>query len=164
MTLKRTVLRRLLVWALAGVLPYVGLMAAVVVNALVESTIDESGSAGITLDIPDLLGGAIWAAFYLLVPPVFAAGLLGGIDIGLLVILRRAKFNHWIRAAIPGVVVGLVAMGLFSTYVFLTMFNLCGTGHYYAWAAAGATAVAVAVYASHVHHYRSSPVAERASA
>ena len=154
MTLTRALLIRLLVWALSAVVPYVGLMAAAFVNMLAEGIID----------IPELLGGAIWVSLYLLVPAVFAAGLLGGIDIGLLVILRRAKFNHWVRAAIPGVVVGLVAMGLFSTYVFLTMFNLYGTGHYYAWSAAGAAAVALAIYVCHVHHYRSSPVAELASA
>lgn len=111
-----------------------------------------------------LLVGTIWSALYLLVPTVIAAVVLGGIDIGLLVILRRAKFNHWVRAAIPAVVVLLVAMGLFSAYVYLTVFDLYGTGHYYAWSAAGAAAVALAIYVCHVHHYRSSPVAELASA
>lgn len=144
-TTQRTVLQHVVAWGVMGMGPYVGLMVAYFVSEL---------SGGIA-DIPELLGGAIWVALYLLVPAVLAAGMLGITDIGLLVILRRAKFNHWIRAAIPAVVVGFVAMGLFSAYVLMTMFNLYGTGHYYAWAAAGAGALAVGVYVSHAWHYRS---------
>lgn len=145
MATQRAVLRRLLVWAVLGVLPYVVLMTNAFVNMLAEGIID----------IPEILRAAIWIAFYLLVPAVFVAGILAIIDIGLLVALRRTNINRWIRAAIPAVVVGVVAMGLFSAYVLMTMFNLYGTGHYYAWAAAGAAVVAAAVYASHVWHYRS---------
>lgn len=145
MATQRAVLRRLLVWALIGVLPYAVLMTSAFVNMLAEGIID----------IPEILRAAIWIAFYLLVPAVFVAGILAVIDIGLLVALRRTNINRWIRAAIPAVVVGVTAMGLFSAYVLMTMFNLYGTGHYYAWAAVSAAVVAAAVYASHVHHYRS---------
>lgn len=144
MTLRRAVVTHAIAWGVLAAIPSAGFMGLYLFSEFSHGPIDIFGA----------LLRSVWAGILILLPWLVAIGMLGVTDVGLLLMLRRATFNIWLRAAMPAVAVLLVAMGIFSAYVYMTMYNLNGTGHYYAWVAVGAGVLALSVYISHVVQLR----------
>ena len=133
-------------WLALGVVPFAVSAGYYLVSQLLFGGSD---------DLAEMMVSVLWIALFLLVPVVFVVSVLAVIDVGLLLAFRRfTRWARWLRAVIPATVVFFVAMAVFSAYIAMTMFDLNGTGRYYAIAAGVAAVLSGAVFASHMRFSR----------
>ncbi|MCB2413556.1 hypothetical protein LGT39_11955 [Demequina sp. TTPB684] len=142
---RRVVLSHVAGWCVVAVAPFCALVGTYLFAQLFLGGSD---------DFIEMITGILWVAMYLL-PVALGVFILGAIDIGFLLTLRRfTRWARWQKAAIPAALVSVIAMAGFSAYIAMTMYSLSGTGHYYAIAAGGAAVLGSAVFVSHMRYYR----------